>query len=425
MDLDLAETERSGEAAAGVGASAPRSRLLKADEFELRIVKDLDAAREAWLVFEEKAACTPFQTYQWMHAWQIAVSGRNSVSPLIVLGLLGDKLAFILPFAIEHWHGTRRLIWFGHELADYNGALIDPDTLKRLADGFAADILRRVRSLVPGIDYVCLAKQPETLCGLPNPFARFRSVPFTCRAHCAKLSDSWEEFSRAHRSGRSLRSFRARERHLAKLGDLVFEQASSPQERSQSMELLVTWKIAQLTARGGRVTFADAAARRFMHELARATTGDPRFRLYSLKSDGRAIALAFCLVSQGQLIYYQCAYAAGEMARYSPGSLLLIHIFKAAIDEGLEIFDFSNGDEDYKAHWVDRSDAIFVSLVPFTLKGRIAAALDRMELEAVRWVKRHPRPRAFANGLLRLWWSLKQSFAGGGRAADRARLESF
>lgn len=412
MNLFLAQ-DMTGDAAGSGEACAPRHRPLNADEFELSIVRDLSTVREAWLAFEKTAACTPFQTYQWMHAWQVAVGDRHAVSPLIVIGYHCTSLAFILPLAIEQRCGARCLVWFGHELADYNGPLIHPDMVNRLPAGFAADILRRVRYLVPGIDYACLAKQPETLCGRPNPFAGFRSVPFTCGAHSSTLTDNWENFSLSHRSVRSLRRLCDKERKVAKRGDLVYEAVTSPAERRRLMDWLVTWKVAQLTARGERVPFVDAAARRFMRELIRATTDDPRFRLYAMKVGGHAIALAFCLVAQDRLIYYLCAYEEGEMSRFSPGLLLLTHIFKTAIDEGLEVFDFSNGDEDYKAHWIDRSELIFVSLVPFTLRGRIAAAFDRTELEAVRWIKRHPRLRTIARWLVKLWRSFRPGHADG------------
>ena len=399
MDLDVAEGGLSAEAAESSGTAAAA--------FELSIVRDLETVREDWLAFEKTAAATPFQTYQWMRAWRAAIGDRKTVSPLIVLGHRDGRLVFILPFAVERRRGARRLVWFAHELADYNGPLIEPEILKRLPEDFVADIVERVRDLVPGIDHVCLSKQPATLCGLPNPFATYRGVPFTCGAHSARLGDNWQDFSQTHRSARSLRRLREKEKKLARQGALAFEAITDPAERERLMDRLVAWKIAQLTARGDRVPFADPAARRLLRELARATADDARFRLYALKLEGRAVALAFCLVGHGRLIYYLCAYEEGETARHSPGLLLLIHIFKAAIDEGLEVFDFSNGDEDYKTHWIDRSDRIFVSLKAFTVKGRIAAAADRAEMETIRWVKRHPPLLRLANRLLRLWWGIK------------------
>ena len=424
MNLDIAEPAKNDDMPGLDGAAAVESCALSAAEFDLSIVDDLDTAKEDWLAFEDKAAYTSFQGYQWMHAWQMAVRGIKRVSPLIVFGHYGGKLAFILPFAVEKRHGARRLIWFGHELADYNGPLFDPDILERLRHDFVADILQRVRVLVPTIDYACLAKQPETLCGRPNPFATFRSVPFTCGTHSAQLNGNWEEFSLAHRSARSLRRIREKEKNLARRGDLTFKAVTSVTESTRLMDMLVTWKIAQLTARGDRAPFANAAARRLMRHLAQATPNNPRLRLYALESAGEIIALGFCLIEHGRLIYYLCAYdGRPEMARYSPGMLLLVRILKAAIDEGLEVFDFSNGDEDYKSHWIDQSEEIFVSWQPFTLKGRIAVALDRMELETIRWVKRHPPLRALANRIFRLWSSLAQRLPGRNQAAELDPIE--
>ena len=402
MNLHAAKAAKPGTA-----ALEPRARDGAA--FSLSIMHDLDAARDAWLAFEDKAAPTPFQTYHWMRAWQTAIGDKGGVSPLIVLGHRGGRLAFILPFAVERRWGARRLAWFGQNYADYNGPLIDPALLPALPADFAARTIEQVLKEAPRIDYCYLAKQPQSLFGFANPFAGFHSVDFTCRAHHAQLSHSWEDFSLSHRSSRSLRRLREKERKLATLGDVTFEQVTAPDERMRLMDLLLGWKIEQLTARGDPVPFADPAAQRLMRETVSAAPDDPRFRLYALKCGGRPIALAFCLVGHGQLIYYLCVYQADETARHSPGLLLLIHVFKAAIAEGLEIFDFSNGDEDYKSHWIDRSERISVSILAWTWKGRIAASLDRARLEAVRWVKQNPPARALAGRLLRLRYRLSQS----------------
>ncbi|HSM19637.1 MAG TPA: GNAT family N-acetyltransferase, partial [Hyphomicrobiales bacterium] len=333
--------------AADRGGAAAQARALRAADFELSVARDLDAVKEDWLAFEQEAAATPFQSFRWMHAWRDAVSGRKSVSPLIVTGRRRGRIAFILPVAVERRRGVRRLVWFGHELADYNGPLIDPETLRRLPQSFVSDMLDYVRAQAPEIDHAYLTKQPETLIGLANPFARHASVPFTCDAHSARLEGDWESFSRAHRSTRSLRRLREKEKKLAGRGGYGFEQVDAGPERERLMDSLIAWKVDQLAARGDRVPFACPAIRKMVHEVARSAN-DPRFRLYALKSEDRAVALAFCLVAQGRLIYYLCAYEDGEAARHSPGLVLLVRIFQAAFDEGLEIFDFSNGDEAYK-----------------------------------------------------------------------------
>lgn len=423
MYVDLAVTEKSERVQADLGVAAARPRALSAAEFSLRIVYDLDAVAETWLDFEKDAACTPFQSYRWMQTWQAAAGGRHAVSPLIVLGYRREGLAFILPFAVEPWRGARRLVWLGHALAGYSGPLVDPDTLARLPEDFAAAMIRRVRHLVPGIDYVYLARQPERLCGLPNPFARFRAVPFVERAPFAVLGEDWERFSRAHHSARTLRRLGEKERKLARLGEVAVETISSPVERRQQMTRLVAWKLAQFTSRDERKVLDVPAARSFLREFARVTADDPRYRLYALKSGDRAVALAFCLVGHGRLIRYLWASDETEMARFSPGHLLLVHIFKQAIAEGLALFDLGNGGESYEADWSDGSDAVLVSFVPFTLKGWLAVGLDRIALEAARRVKAHPRLATAANALARLWWDFKGGFEAGSRAADPEHVE--
>lgn len=383
-------------------AEAPTARSAMIGRFELHIHRSLEAARESWLAVEPHAAATPFQSYAWANAWTGADRSRGAAEPLIVTGSERGRPRFVLPFAVEQHRGARRLVWLGQKLADYAGPLMMPRDLAALTRQDVEDFLDRLYRRAPVFDYAYLSKQPERLGDIENPFARCAAVPFTCAAHHARLVGSFDEFLRATRSAKTLSSLRSKEKKLARRGEVAFDCVTDPQEQSDFINLLLGWKTSQLEARGDRVPFRLPEARDFFQRLARLSDPAGSVRLYALKLDAVPIALALCLVGNGRMIYYVPAYASGEIARLSPGAIMLNALIRRSIEEGLQVFDFANGDEGYKTQWIDRTEQLYVTVKPFSVTGQVAAMIDRLELSAIRAVKSDERFMSGARGLMRM-----------------------
>src|SRR4029077_3193950 len=98
-----------------------------AGEISLIVHHDLAAIEQAWRAFEETAACTPFQTYDWLSAWQRHIGALNGVTPAIVIACRCDEILMLLPLAVQHASFARRLTFLGQELCDYNAPLLAPE----------------------------------------------------------------------------------------------------------------------------------------------------------------------------------------------------------------------------------------------------------------------------------------------------------
>jgi CelD/BcsL family acetyltransferase involved in cellulose biosynthesis len=86
----------------------------------------------------------------------------------------------------------------------------------------------------------------------------------------------------------------------------------------------------------------------------------------------------------------------------SPGLLLLVHLFKLATAEGLALFDFSNGDEEYKDRWSDGAERIMVCGKAFNPVGHFGLVYERAKLELIRAIKSHGSVTALARNVIRL-----------------------
>ena len=85
--------------------------------------------------------------------------------------------------------------------------------------------------------------------------------------------------------------------------------------------------------------------------------------------------------------YYLMPSYAVEWGRYSPGRLLLVNLIEWSIQNGLKVFDFTVGSEDYKKIYCDQEMKIFerieiVSIfgIPYFLMYSIKCFLKRNPL---------------------------------------------
>lgn len=93
--------------------------------------------------------------------------------------------------------------------------------------------------------------------------------------------------------------------------------------------------------------FHDGSQRSFYKRLTRIAANSGWLRFTRLDWDGRAIAFHFGFCYHGNYLWYKPSFDI-DLARRSPGQVLLRQLLLAAIDEKAETFDFGLGDEEFK-----------------------------------------------------------------------------
>ena len=97
-------------------------------------------------------------------------------------------------------------------------------------------------------------------------------------------------------------------------------------------------------------------------------------RLSILRVEGEPIGALYAMAVGRQVFYYQAGFAPTEGA-ISPGTLLVAHTVRQAIDEGRTRFDFLRGDEGYKRRWKPQHELLDRrAVVPLSARGRLGAA---------------------------------------------------
>ncbi len=113
--------------------------------------------------------------------------------------------------------------------------------------------------------------------------------------------------------------------------------------------------------------------------------------LYLVES-GRVLATFGGAVSDRRFSGMMTAFDADpEIARYSPGDLLLQHLVRDQTDRGRQGFDLGVGEARYKASVCDETIGLVDAVLPVSLPGRAYGAAAEAGARLKRRIKRDPR----------------------------------
>jgi CelD/BcsL family acetyltransferase involved in cellulose biosynthesis len=385
--------------AAAAAAAVPRWTDLSRDfasDLTLDIYNDLAAVESEWRRFEQIAECTPFQTFEWLAAWQRHVGLRDGVVPAVAVGrFTGGKTAFILPLAVEPRGSAKRLCWLGQDLCDYNAPLLARDFSQRITPGRFHAIWRELRKRLQAeprlrFDWIEFDKMPQTVGVQINPLTHLRVTPNANSAHIVQLGDDWDTFYRDKRSSATRRRDRVKRKRLSEFGDIRFVTAADADQARCTLETLMDQKSRSFARKGIPDIFARPGYRDFFLDFA-SNPATRHLAHVSRMEIGPTVASANFAIAFGDCYYHVLSsYGEGHLTRYGPGSLHLREILAHAIGLGLRRFDFTIGDERYKTEWCDLRLKLYDYSTAVTWRGGLPAVTARVRWRLKRFIKQSP-----------------------------------
>ncbi len=372
----------------------PRTEIPRPDPaaISLSVHDSFAAVEQDWRRFEQTADCTPFQTFDWLSAWQRHVGAAKGVTPAIVIARRGDEILFLLPLGIERRSFARRLTFLGDVLCDYNAPLLAPDFSGLPPEGFLA-LWRDIAALLqktPAMrhDAVVFDKMPGNVGGQKNPMLALNVTLNPSGAYETPLPADWEQFYAAKRSSSTRRRDRTKLKRLGELGPVKFVNPDTSAELALTFDLLVQQKSKAFARMGVPNLFAPAGHAAFYRELATS----PRYRslihLSRLDVGNSWAALNLGITFRDCYFHILASYDDGETSRFGPGAAHLRELLRYAIARGLARFDFTIGDEPYKRDWCDTEQQLFDYSAATSLRGLPAAAVASGWSRAKRAIKK-------------------------------------
>lgn len=367
------------------------------------IIQDPMAAEAVWrqIACDPEAVQTPYQRFDWVMAY-LKARGQLGAARVLLLRDRDGRPRVLLPLTVERHCGLRVARTVGDTHANYHLPLFaSRDAAATRPEEVTAALMQAGRSA--GIDVYELQHQPRSWDGAANPFAT-SGEPEASNGYGLTLDSDPEATIRRVFSADARKKLRSKEKRLIEAqGPVAYRRAETDAEADRFLAAFYAHKSVRFAAMGIPDPYADPAIRAFL--TAAAAGPDPAMEIHALclAESGRVLATFGGAVSHRRYSGMMTAFDPDpEIARYSPGDLLLQHLVRDQAARGRRSLDLGLGEARYKQNTCDETIAIAQPVLPVTPRGRAfalaAAGLTRLK----RRIKRDPRIFALLGRVRRL-----------------------
>lgn len=360
----------------------------------LSVVEDIAALEEDWRALESHALVTPYQAYGWVRPFTETVGAADGMAfRYAVLRDGGGAALAILPLVITRRSGIRFAEFIGGKHANYHMGIYDPAFAAGLHATSARQMLKEIGAAIGGLDAFIFVNQPTLWQSAANPLAPLSAGPSPSGAYkLALVSGDCEASLRRSMSSHAHKKLKNKRNRLTTYGPSEVVRAQTPAEITRVIDAFLRQKAARFAMMGIADPFAPAAVRRFIERGAKADGARPPvLELYSLDVAGQSVATYIGAVQGTRFSGMATSFdMQSEVAKTSPGEILLVDLIKLKCREGITVFDLGVGEARYKTTICDERDDLVDSFLPLTAKGSAFALFSRAKREAKRRIKASP-----------------------------------
>ncbi|MGD0642103.1 MAG: GNAT family N-acetyltransferase [Roseiarcus sp.] len=362
----------------------------------------IEAARGPWAEIAAIAPASPYQHFEFARLWLETVGAAERVKPMIVVAR--DQVGAVnalLPLGAYAWGPLRLAAFLGGRDANFAMGLFRPGVAWSREE-IAALLAAAARLAQPRVDAYWFVNQPLAWQGAPNPTVAMRRQPSPSFAYKSALPEDFALWRDAHASKDAQKKLRKKVKRLEAIGPLAHRRAADAAEVERILAAFDAQRRARMRALGIPDPYASAEARAFLRGLALGglAEGAPSLELHALTVGDRIIAAFGALSAGDRLSGLFVSYDADpEIARSSPGELMVQAVVREAIARGLKTFDLGVGEARYKDEACEAEEELFDSAVGITALGRLAALAFRLRQRAKRRIKHSPRLFSLFNRL--------------------------
>jgi CelD/BcsL family acetyltransferase involved in cellulose biosynthesis len=345
----------------------------------LSVATRFEEARADWEELISRSPASPYQSYDFCREWDETLGRASGLSPMIVVAReSGGRPLALLPLAFGRIGPLGVARFLGGRESNLNLALI----ARGAPLGDLRALLRRAALEAPErIDLFLLRNQPRAIAGADNPLAFAGSPASASCAYATALPADPVELD-ARQSAEARKKLRKKKARLEKLGALSFEHGATGARARDIIETLITQKAERL--REVDASFEQPEMRDFLLRLAE--TG--ALETHALTFDGRIIAAYAGLAHEQSFSAMVNSFTSDEeIARSSPGDLLLHALMRNLVARGFAHFDLGIGEARYKDAVCDETIALVDAIVPASPFGLIAAPVFIAAARAKRRIK--------------------------------------
>jgi CelD/BcsL family acetyltransferase involved in cellulose biosynthesis len=306
----------------------------------------LDSLKPAW---EELYNANPKQEIFLSYTWAAAVcdSFREVKKPFIIFIWSAGKVVGILPLAKE----GGKLTFIGTPHADYNDMLCRQGFESAVAEQSLKAIFSDSTWQECELDN--LLSSSDLLTWYQRSNSKYKSqLSFKSSIECPTLileSSKQEIIDNIT----SKQSFQRALSKIKKEGKVVFRHLEIPAEIQVHLEILFRQHIARRALAGDKSIFQKEEVKEFYKTLCQRFDPRSELRFSVLEVDQIPVAYHLGFQTAEKFIWYKPIFDI-DWWDYSPGEVLLYHLFKYVLASNVVEFDFTVGDEEFKDRFTNR-----------------------------------------------------------------------
>lgn len=318
-----------------------------------------DALETDWRrLLRRRKAANVFLTWEWVSSWWELFSERCEPWVLTVRRADGT-LVGLAPFAkktVANRHGLRypviTFLGAGALSPDHLDLIVDSDQSAMVTTVLTSELASRC-----GSSCVLSLRGVSAASALVSNLSRLAGYRELSAESCpyVPLPTDWTTYRKTLSSKlQSHLDYCQRRLQKEHGGAARFDFVQSAAELPGALQGLFDLHRDVREAHGESGAFVDERLRAFHVRVATQFLRRGWLRLYRLRIDDNAVAWLYCCRYNNTLSYYQSGYDQA-WKRYSPGSLMIAHAIRSAIEEGATEFDFLRGEEPYKRRWANHT----------------------------------------------------------------------
>jgi CelD/BcsL family acetyltransferase involved in cellulose biosynthesis len=282
-----------------------------------------------------------FLTREWQQTWW---ESYEKGTLLLAAARQDGRIVALAPLFAEHG-----MVYFvgsggcGSDYLDFVGDISAPDTL----DGLLAAVRDRVRHFV-GFRFFRVPDASRTgalLRGAAGRLALDLCDEGELPAPVLDLHAPW-----AIELILSKKTLRQAERFLERTGTLTVQEARTGGDILPHLDGFFAQHIERWRPTPSPSLFLEAQHREFYRKLVQEASDAGWLRFARLEWQDRTIAAHFGFCYEGRYLYYKPTFST-DLARHSPGQLLLRKLVQSAMADHATLFDFGVGNEAYKGRF--------------------------------------------------------------------------
>ncbi len=329
-----------------------------------------DFAGDEYATLHGASGATVFQSGAWLTAFYEIVVPARSAKPRIVTIRDKDRLVGVLPMIVRRRAGLALLETTDLGVSDYASPVVLPDVVARISGDpvLQGDLLA---ALMP-FDVVRVRPIPDRFAESWHALLGGTLHDLTFSAHATPLSGTHAEW-RAERLDKKLAGQMARKgKRWKKQHDVTLTRLHG-EEAAQAIAELAALREGRFE--GDPIQGADVTA--FYAAVAR---NHPHAETWRLSSDGETAAIVFGVTQDGAFHYLLIGADYDTHGRHSPGLQAYDWLIEDWMGRGGTSFDFTIGDEPFKAQFGAEPTAMKALLGAASLKGKLAISIAANKL---------------------------------------------